>query len=269
MPHNVFISWSGERSGKMAEHLSMWLPRVIQRVKPWVSKADLYKGQRWFSELADALETGDVGILCVTRKNKEAPWLLFEAGSLAKKGKTRVFPYLLGTEYSELPDPLRQFNAVKAEKEETYRMLESINDIVAGDHLPQEVCRASFDKWWPDLDALLKNIPASPSPPPTPPSNAEILADLAAKVRAMPDIVAQAVADSVERLNHRQECPGCPVPMKEWLGRPLPLLLKAGTVRILRPPAARPYHRLRDCRRVRSGEMRHREMVRMVRSSDQ
>jgi len=156
MPHNVFISWSGERSGKTAEHLSMWLPRVIQRVNPWVSKADLYKGQRWFSELADALETGDVGILCVTRENKEAPWLLFEAGSLAKKGKARVFPYLLDMEFSELPDPLRQFNAVKAEKEDTYRMLESINDIVAGDRLPQEVCRASFDKWWPDLDALLK-----------------------------------------------------------------------------------------------------------------
>ena len=183
----------------MAECLSMWLPRVIQRVNPWVSRADLYKGQRWFSELADALETGDVGILCVTRENKEAPWLLFEAGSLAKKGKARVFPYLLGMEFSELPDPLRQFNAVKAEKEETYRMLESINDIVTGDHLPQEVCRASFDKWWPDLDDLLKNLPKSPSPAPTPPSIEEMLAKPLAGMEAMPDIMSRAVDEGVSR----------------------------------------------------------------------
>jgi hypothetical protein len=206
MSYNVFISWSGERSGTVAEYLKTWLPRVIQRVKPWMSKTDLYKGKRWVLDLAATLESIDVGILCVTRENKDAPWLLFEAGSLAKKGEARVFPYLLGMDHSELPEPLQQFNTVTADKDNTLKMLNSINDVVGGDKLlPEdrllpEVCRASFEKWWPDLDTQLKAIPESSSQPPTPPTTEETAARLAAIVNAIPAIVSQTVAESLGRL---------------------------------------------------------------------
>lgn len=61
-PHNVFISWSGNRSRHVAEALREWLPMVIQAAKPFLSKKDIDKGSRWHIELAKAqtnfLESG-------------------------------------------------------------------------------------------------------------------------------------------------------------------------------------------------------------------
>ena len=148
-------------------------------------------------ELATALEEIDVGILCVTRENKETPWLLFEAGSLAKKGEAKVFPFLLGLEYEDLPEALRQFNAVKVEKDEILGMVRSINQAVVGDKLADELLQASFDKWWPDLEAELKAIPESQTPPPPKLSADEMLAKLLVRMEAMPEALSQAVAEGV------------------------------------------------------------------------
>ena len=40
----VFISWSGITSEKIGEALIDWLPKVIQRVKPYFTPEDLEKG---------------------------------------------------------------------------------------------------------------------------------------------------------------------------------------------------------------------------------
>src|SRR5262245_52493556 len=78
----VFISWSGDRSRQLAEALKWWLRAVIQRLEPWLSTEDLQKGTKWGGLLSAALETTDVGIVCVTRENCSSAWLLFEAGAL-------------------------------------------------------------------------------------------------------------------------------------------------------------------------------------------
>src|ERR1700684_2611083 len=97
LQHNVFISWSGERSIHIAEALRWWLKMVVQATKPFMSKTDIDKGSRWHIELAKALESMKVGIICLTPENLSASWLLFEAGALSKtmdKG-TLVCTYLL------------------------------------------------------------------------------------------------------------------------------------------------------------------------------
>ena len=76
---NLFISWSGEKSRSVAEALRDWLPFVINAVKPWMSAADIEKGARWSSDLAYQLKETRAGIICLTRDNLEAPWVLFEA----------------------------------------------------------------------------------------------------------------------------------------------------------------------------------------------
>lgn len=179
---NVFISWSGERSRIMAQSLRTWLPNVIQRVKPWVSTRDLWKGVLWDRELAVILEKINVGILCVTRENPKEPWLLFEAGSLAKIGKARVFPLLLDMEFDELSEPLQKFHSVKSEKDDIFQMLDSINNVVDGDRLSNEMLQEAFDMWWPKLDEQLKKIPPSDKEPPEPPSEKEMLRSIAAKM---------------------------------------------------------------------------------------
>ena len=79
----VFLSSSGERSKKVAELLSQWLPQVIQALEPFLSTT-IEKGRRWNTEIAERLADAPVGIVCVTRDNRRAPWLLFEAGAMAK-----------------------------------------------------------------------------------------------------------------------------------------------------------------------------------------
>jgi hypothetical protein len=80
----VFISWSGERSQALAQALRDWLPLVLHYVEPWLSQSDIEPGERWASEVSKELEVSNFGIICVTKENTESPWILFEAGALAK-----------------------------------------------------------------------------------------------------------------------------------------------------------------------------------------
>ena len=102
----VFIGWGGDRSKAAAIALRNWLPRVLQDVKPWMSEIDIGAGARWGPEVDRELSDTKFGILCVTADNAETPWLLFEAGAVAKTvdKQTRVVPYLIDFNQAELPD---------------------------------------------------------------------------------------------------------------------------------------------------------------------
>ncbi len=159
--HNTFISWSGERSRHVAKALRDWLPMVLQATKPFMSKKDIDKGSRWHVELAKALEVTKVGIICLTPENLSASWLLFEAGALSKtldRG-TRVCTYLLaGLKPQEVPPPLGEFQATKADKEETRQMLQDMNKCL-GSPLAEQTLNDAFDLAWPKLEAQLSVLP--------------------------------------------------------------------------------------------------------------
>jgi hypothetical protein len=89
----VFISWSGDRSKRVGDLLRKWIPGVLQAVKPYFSPDDVAKGSRWSGEIAKELEASRVGLLVLTPENVEAPWLMFEAGALAKNlDRSKVCP---------------------------------------------------------------------------------------------------------------------------------------------------------------------------------
>src|SRR5437867_3474988 len=115
----VFISWSGDLSKRVAEIFNSWLKCVLQGTEPFLSTEDIEKGSLWFSDLDDQLKDTQVGIICLTRDNKAAPWILFEAGSLAKGLKSsRVCTLLIDFQLSDLKPPLSQFNATRPTKED-------------------------------------------------------------------------------------------------------------------------------------------------------
>ena len=150
----IFISWSGKQSQRVAEALADWLPYVFQTVTPWVSSEGVRAGSRWFLEVAKSLDEADFGILCVTRENMAAPWILFEAGALSKSIEYgRVVPYLIDVTSTELPAPLAQFQAVTANEEGTRRLVQAISANHPAEKRPAHVLDRVFDRWWPELQA--------------------------------------------------------------------------------------------------------------------
>jgi hypoxanthine phosphoribosyltransferase len=157
----VFISWSGERSKKVALALRDWLPCVIHSIEPWMSDRDIPPGVRWFDFITKQLNDADFGIICLTRDNYSNPFILFEAGAIAKTvdKEPRVYPYLIDhtlEEFKSLPAPLIQFQAKKADKDGTRELIQALNNSLDRNQLNDERLRKVFNKWWRDLK---KEIP--------------------------------------------------------------------------------------------------------------
>lgn len=182
----LFLSWSGDRSKMMAQALWDWMPLVLDDTKPWFSGKDIPAGERWNSEVGTRLERTNFGILCLTRENLLAPWLLFEAGALSKAvDEGAVCPYLLDVDVSEIAGPLSQFQAKKADKSSTAEMIQDINEKLAA---PIDRARLSkrFDALWPDLQKALEKIPGSLEEDRAPArSESEILEELVERTRTM------------------------------------------------------------------------------------
>jgi hypothetical protein len=160
---NIFVSWSGERSKAVAECLRSWIQDVIHAVHPWISTEDIDPGIRWNAEVADELQASQFGIICLTRENLAAPWILFESGALAKTlQNTLVCPYLIDLEVGELTGPLAQFQAAKADKSGTLSLLRSINMRLGDQMLAEDRLRRVFERWWPDLELVLNGLPPAP-----------------------------------------------------------------------------------------------------------
>ncbi|MEM1097104.1 MAG: hypothetical protein AAGJ10_21115 [Bacteroidota bacterium] len=123
----VFISWSGPLSRSIAVLLRRMMSRVIQATEPFVSK-EIEKGARWFQVISEELSAAEFGIIIITRENLTAPWVMFEAGALAKAMDTgAVTPLLIDVSPSELVGPLVQFQATEIQLDDMQRLFHEIN----------------------------------------------------------------------------------------------------------------------------------------------
>ena len=161
----VFISWSGEKSKKLAEILKAWLPVVIQAVRPFFTPDDIDKGARWSSEISKELELSRVGIICLTKDNLQAPWLMFEAGALAKSmDKSCVVPMLFGVTPSDLQGPLLQFQAASFNEDDVCKLMKTMNVALGNDALESHVLESVFKKWWPELEQKIRVVLEAETP---------------------------------------------------------------------------------------------------------
>jgi hypothetical protein len=155
----IFISWSGKKSGAIAKALNDWLPKVIQEVDPFYS-SEIEKGTKGIDVIQSLLEETSFGIICLTRDNLESKWIHFESGALAKlhnSGAGRVWTLLYDVSYSDVTQPLAQFQHTSINKDEILRLLESINKHVARP-LPPQMLNSVFNKWWLEFEEELKKV---------------------------------------------------------------------------------------------------------------
>lgn len=155
----VFISWSGNKSHRVALVFRDWLPSVIQSIEPYVSSEDIDKGARWSTDIAKELENSTFGILCVTKENLEAPWLSFEAGALSKTmDKSFVTPFLFDIKRSEVKGPILQFQSTIFQKEDIQKLLNTLNKACGEANIPEARLNKAFEVWYPTLEKELNVI---------------------------------------------------------------------------------------------------------------
>jgi len=70
-----------------------------------------------------------------------------------------VCPYLFDLEPTDLIGPLVQFNAAKADEEDTRKLVLTINE-AQDTSLPLTTIQESFELWWPRLQEELARLPA-------------------------------------------------------------------------------------------------------------
>lgn len=156
----LFLSWSGQTSRSIAKQFRKWLPMLLQHVQPYLSSADIDKGSRWSTDIANELQASNFGLIFITPDNTQAPWIMFEAGALAKAVDTSVVaPILFNVPQAQLRDsPLVQFQLTPFEREEVKSLVHLINRTATENQVPVQTLDALFDKLWPDLEAEIVAI---------------------------------------------------------------------------------------------------------------
>ncbi len=184
----VFISWSGTRSKVVANILSDWIKCVLQATRPWISTRDIDRGALWFSEISDQLKDTTVGIVCLTQDNKNRPWILFEAGALAKGlSSNRVCTFLVDLEPADIEDPLAQFNHTLPDQDGLYQLILTLNSCLGVGGLDERILKQVFDTYWLQFDTSFKEALKlnPPSEKPEPRSEKNLLGDILENTRLL------------------------------------------------------------------------------------
>lgn len=185
--HNIFVSWSKPRARAAARALRDWLPRVIQSTKPWMSETDIEKGKPWLDELMGALAGLKLGIVCLTPEGLSEPWVLFEVGVICRAldPETRIWTYLLGgLRHSDVPQPLGMFQHTLATKEDTLRLLQSVNQAMGERGVSEEILKDQFELRWKELDEKLRVLPAPGGPVRSTRTNEEMFGEIVEALRS-------------------------------------------------------------------------------------
>jgi hypothetical protein len=134
-----------------------------------MSAEDIDAGARWSPKIEERLRESPFGIICLTRANQTAPWILFEAGALAKSVAEPSFvcPLLVDFEPSDLKaGPLTQFQAKVLTQSGVSELLQAINKASKENGMPAEKLERAFDTWWPTLAKSLDDLPKETSTAP-------------------------------------------------------------------------------------------------------
>jgi TIR domain len=210
---------------------------VLHYVDPWLSKADIQVGERWGVEVAKELESCNFGVICVTKDNVNAPWILFEAGALAKSMQDgRVIPLLLDLDFKDISGPLSQFQAKIVDATSIKELVVSLNKAA-----PVPILEARLDKLisqlWGTLEKQIGEIPKNGLVGKTKRPQDDILEELVSGVRNL-EMRVRDVSEGDFPRTRRKNSKYHPLMMRELIyhgGRdldlPLQILIMASLVR--------------------------------------
>src|SRR5690606_15456016 len=116
------------------------------------------RGELWLPAINKELAETSIGIICLTKENINAPWILFEAGALAKGLEAnRVITFLIDLNPEDVSDPLAQFNHTKMDKNNLKLLINTVNSHVTNS-LPTEILEKVFNKYWDEFETKFNEI---------------------------------------------------------------------------------------------------------------
>jgi hypothetical protein len=117
-----------------------------------MSEEQIKSGSRWEDAVATSLDQSHFGLICVTQSNQHNPWLLFEAGAIAKQLRVaHVVPICIDLAPSDITGPLAGYQAVRLDHDGMNRLVRDINAACERPMPPPNV-EAVFEALWPQLD---------------------------------------------------------------------------------------------------------------------
>lgn len=129
----LFISWSGKLSKEVGKALKNWLNDSVfktENLHIFYSEEDIGAGLDWLHVIKEELLSSDCALIILTQDNIDAPWLNFEAGSIAISGKDdrRTIPLFIDTDTGSTRSPLRHFQGATLSKSDIRKLIEDIKE---------------------------------------------------------------------------------------------------------------------------------------------
>ena len=166
----VFISWSQEKSRKIAEVLKEELYLLFnQEIIFWVSSKDIPFGDVSVSSIVNALQKSEMIITCLDSSNYKKSWLYFETGAVFLRNyegdsKPIVFPVIFDNlEFSDFDGtPFRDLQLQRFNRNSIKRLAENINKRYEKMHGKPAIAASSFERYfnhtWSNLQKKINNI---------------------------------------------------------------------------------------------------------------
>jgi integrase len=128
------------------------------------------KGKLWFGEISKEIKESRYGVICITAQNRDARWLLWEAGALYG-GFDRdqfVVPLLIDIQKADVPPPISHFQMVEAtNKQEVTHWLKGMNKLLGDNAIEEELIDKYIGVFWQELqDAIAKALADHPAAAP-------------------------------------------------------------------------------------------------------
>jgi hypothetical protein len=160
----IYISWSGQASYKVALSLRDLITMVLPGVDVWVSAEDIKDGARWSPELVRIFDQAPFKILCVDPSNQKSNWLNFEAGAISKStDKWNIKVFLFELEPHDLRGPLTQYQTIRLDEGDVRRLFEDIHANIGEIQIPKQGMIETLGYEWPDFQKIVRNITLDPS----------------------------------------------------------------------------------------------------------
>ncbi len=124
---NVFMSWDGPLSRKIAGIFREYLPKIVPGANPYVP-LETKKGKQWLNETSKRMARSACALVFLTKDTAENPRIHFEAGSIYKGSRdNKILPVLINMTPGNLKMPLSLFKATALNEQQVFTLCKEVN----------------------------------------------------------------------------------------------------------------------------------------------